>query len=93
MDSMLHVYFIFSENPSKKPPATVTSEPHELEHEIRLRVQELYEERGREGGRALEYWLRAEEGTHDRRLITRTSKQQHTPRTHPGPFCIYLSYP
>ena len=37
-------------NPSKKPPATVTSEPQELEHEIRLRAQELYAARGRENG-------------------------------------------
>ena len=33
-----------NENPPKKSPVTVTSEPHELEHEIRLRAQELYEE-------------------------------------------------
>ena len=39
-----------NENPPKKPPATVASEPHELEREIRLRAQELYEERGREDG-------------------------------------------
>jgi DUF2934 family protein len=49
------------ENPSKKPPATVTSEPQELEYEIRLRAQELYEERGREDGHELDDWLRAEE--------------------------------
>ena len=48
------------ENPSKKPPATVMSEPQELEHEIRLRAQELYEARGREDGHALDDWLRAE---------------------------------
>jgi hypothetical protein len=48
-------------NPSKKPPATVTSEPQELEHEIRLRAHELYEARGREDGHELEDWLRAEE--------------------------------
>jgi hypothetical protein len=39
----------------------VTSEPQELEHEIRLRAQELYEERGREDGHELDDWLRAEE--------------------------------
>jgi hypothetical protein len=50
-----------NENPSKKPPATVTSEPQELEHEIRLRAQELYEARGREDGHELDDWLRAEE--------------------------------
>ena len=50
-----------NDNPPKKSPATVTSEPHELEYEIRLRAQELYEERGREDGHELEDWLRAEE--------------------------------
>ena len=50
-----------NENPSKKPPATVTSEPQELEHQIRLRAQELYEARGREDGHELDDWLRAEE--------------------------------
>ena len=50
-----------NENASKKPPATVTSEPQQLEHEIRLRAQELYEERGREDGHELDDWLRAEE--------------------------------
>ena len=49
-----------SENPSKKPPATVTTEPQELEHEIRLRAQELYQARGREDGHELDDWLRAE---------------------------------
>ena len=41
-------------NPPKKSPATVTSEPQELEHEIRLRAQELYEARGREDGHELD---------------------------------------
>jgi hypothetical protein len=49
-----------NENPPKKSPATVTSEPQELEHEIRLRAQELYEARGRKDGHALDDWLRAE---------------------------------
>jgi hypothetical protein len=50
-------------NPPKKPPATVTSEPQELELEdqIRLRAHELYEARGGEDGHELEDWLRAEE--------------------------------
>jgi hypothetical protein len=48
-------------NPPKKSPTTVTSEPQELEHEIRLRAQEFYEERGREDGHELDDWLRAEE--------------------------------
>jgi hypothetical protein len=50
-----------NENPPKKSPATVTSEPQELEHEIRLRAQELYEARGRKDGHELDDWLRAEE--------------------------------
>ena len=49
------------ENPPKKSPATVTSEPQELEHQIRLRAQELYEARGRQDGHELDAWLRAEE--------------------------------
>jgi Protein of unknown function (DUF2934) len=48
-------------NPPKKSPATVTSEPQELEHQIRLRANELYEARGREDGHELEDWFRAEE--------------------------------
>ena len=35
---------------TKKQPTSVTSEPQELEHQIRLRAQELYEARGRENG-------------------------------------------
>jgi len=48
-------------NPPKKSPATVTSEPQELEHEIRLRAHQLYVARGREDGHELEDWFRAEE--------------------------------
>jgi hypothetical protein len=50
-------------NPPKKPPATVTSEPQELELEdqIRLHAYELYEARGQEDGHELEDWLRAQE--------------------------------
>jgi hypothetical protein len=47
-------------NPPKKSPATVTGEPQELEHQIRLRAQELYEACGREDGHELDDWLRAE---------------------------------
>ena len=47
-------------NPPKKSPATVTSEPQELEHQIRLRARDLYEARGREDGHELDDWLRAE---------------------------------
>jgi hypothetical protein len=49
-----------NENPSKKSPTTVTTDPQELEHQIRLRAQELYEARGREDGHELDDWLRAE---------------------------------
>ena len=47
-------------NPPKKSPTSVTSEPQELEHQIRLRAYELYEERGREDGHEQEDWVRAE---------------------------------
>jgi hypothetical protein len=47
-------------NPPKKSPATVTSEPQELEHQIRLRAHELYEARGRKDGHELEDWFHAE---------------------------------
>ena len=49
-------------NPPKKSPATVTSEPQELEleHQIRLRAYELFEARGREDGHDIEDWLQAE---------------------------------
>jgi hypothetical protein len=48
---------------TKKRPATMTSEPQELEleHQIRLRAYELYEVRGREDGHDVEDWLRAKE--------------------------------
>lgn len=48
-------------SPPKKPPATATNEPQELEHQIRLRAYELYEARGREDGHELEDWFRAKE--------------------------------
>jgi hypothetical protein len=52
-----------NENPPKKLPASVTSEPQEieLEDQIRLRAYELYEERGRENGHEQEDWFRAKE--------------------------------
>jgi hypothetical protein len=52
-----------NENPPKKSPATVTSEPQELglEHQIHLRAYELYEARGREDGHELDDWFRAKE--------------------------------
>jgi hypothetical protein len=41
---------------------TTQSKPPEpmLEHEIRLRAYDFYEQRGRAAGHALEDWLRAE---------------------------------
>ena len=48
-------------DPPKKPPATVTNEPEDLEPQIRLRAFELYEARGREDGHEVKDWLRAEE--------------------------------
>ncbi len=56
-------------NPSKKPPATVTSEPQELEYQIKLRAYELYEARGREDGHELEDWLRAEKEITQRKAL------------------------
>ncbi len=52
--------------PMSKMPAPQTSmkQPAEftprVQEEIRRRAYELYEQRGREGGRDLEDWLRAE---------------------------------
>ena len=56
-------------NPPKKSPATVAGEPQELEHQIRLRAQELYEARGREDGHELDDWLRAEEEIREKKVI------------------------
>ena len=50
-----------AKDPAKKPPATVASEPQELENQIRQRAYELYEARGCEDGHDLDDWLRAEE--------------------------------
>ena len=57
---------------TKKQPTTVTSEPHELEleHQIRLRAYELYEERGREDGHEVEDWLRAKEEIREKEFRT-----------------------
>ena len=61
-----------NENPPKKPPATVTSEPQEfeLEYQIRLRAYELYEARGRKDGHEVEDWLRAEEEITEKKART-----------------------
>jgi Protein of unknown function (DUF2934) len=61
-----------NENPPKKPPATLTSEPQEfeLEYQIRLRAYELYEARGRKDGHEVEDWLRAEEEITEKKART-----------------------
>ena len=58
---------------TKKPPSTGTSEPQELEHQIRLRAYELYEARGRKDGRELDYWLRAKEEIREEKFRTATA--------------------
>jgi len=48
--------------PPSKPKITaqVAESSKELEAQIRIRAYELYEERGREDGRELDDWLKAE---------------------------------
>jgi hypothetical protein len=58
---------------TKKPPSTGTSEPQELEHQIRLRAYELYEARGRKDGRELDDWLRAKEEIREEKFRTATA--------------------
>jgi hypothetical protein len=58
---------------TKKPPSTGTSEPQELEHQIRLRAYELYEARGRKDGRELDDWLRAKEEISEEKFRTATA--------------------
>ena len=62
-------------NSPKKRPPTVTSEPQELEleHQIRLRAYELYEERGRENGHEQEDWYRAKEDITIKKFRTATA--------------------
>ena len=55
---------------TKKQPTSVTSDQQELEHQIRLRAQELYEARGREDGHELDDWLRAEEEITSKKVKT-----------------------
>jgi len=64
-----------SVNPPKKFPATVTSEPQdlELEDQIRHRAYELYEERGKENGHELEDWYRAKEQVTIKKFRTATA--------------------
>jgi oligoendopeptidase F len=50
-----------AKDPTKKPPLETTNKSHpNPEEEIRRSAYELYEQRGREDGRALDDWLRAE---------------------------------
>jgi hypothetical protein len=47
--------------PTKKAPTLITNAPPKnIEEQIRRRAYELYEARGREDGRDLGDWLRAE---------------------------------
>ena len=61
-----------STDATKKRPATMTSEPQELEleHQIRLRAYELYEARGRKHGHELDDWLRAKEEITQKKALT-----------------------
>jgi Protein of unknown function (DUF2934) len=56
-------------NPPKKSPATVTSEPQQLEDQIRLRAHELFEARGREDGHDIEDWLQAETEVTEKKVL------------------------
>ena len=53
------------ERTMKKPASPdrviTTAEPRTIDDEVRARAYELFEARGREDGRDLEDWLRAEE--------------------------------
>jgi hypothetical protein len=55
---------------TKRPPTAVTSDPQDLEYQIRLRAHELYEARGREDGHDLEDWLRSEEEIREKKVRT-----------------------
>lgn len=48
-----------TKQPTKKQSLAVVADPS-LEEKIRLRAYALYEERGREDGRDVDDWLRAE---------------------------------
>ncbi len=55
----------------RSEPLTTSTQPTELEDEIRRRAYELYETRGRENGHELEDWLQAkEEITRKARKVT-----------------------
>jgi len=48
-------------NATRKPPTTVAGDPQEVQHQIRQRAYELYEEGGGQDGHELDNWLRAEQ--------------------------------
>ena len=58
---------------AKKSPTAVTSDPQDLEHQIRLRAYELYEARSGEDGHEVEDWLRAEEEIAVKKFRTATA--------------------
>ena len=62
-----------SPDATKKPLPTATSDPQEVEHQIRLRAYELYETRGCENGHELDDWLRAKEEIREKRFRTATA--------------------
>jgi hypothetical protein len=57
--------------PKKLP--TAINEPQELEHEIRERAYELYEQRDRQDGHDEEDWLRAKEQITIKKFRTATA--------------------
>jgi hypothetical protein len=58
---------------TKKSPTAVTSDPQDLEHQIRVRAYELYEARSGEDGHEVEDWLRAEEEIAVKKFRTATA--------------------
>ena len=58
---------------TKKSPTAVTSDPQDLEHQIRLRAYELYEARSGQDGHEVEDWLRAEEEIAVKKFRTATA--------------------
>ena len=54
---------------TRKPPTNIAIKPDSnLADQIRRRAYELYEERGREEGREVEDWLRAEAEVKSRKV-------------------------
>jgi Protein of unknown function (DUF2934) len=48
-----------SNDPGKKPAASATANPENLEEEIRRRAYELYQSRSRQDGKDVDDWLQA----------------------------------